>query len=498
MSYYKHAASKLQKEPKAVWCYMNANDCQSCLGYTEAYIAYFKKNNVPYYVIWRSDKLDKKDQIADFTNLFGNDNTKRMILESNFPKQLQYRPKSTLIVYNKLKNEFEFKGVDLKLSDLENIKNQINVNNVAPYIGATRNSKNDVNSVRNFDSLPWIKIISKIDERSFLLDTCRGYYFLNGYSGKLYRYNPKEQEKMLCFDPKVFVNQNYSKLVKVFVDCNPNFKVNADSLILYKQLLDTLAFKMKFGWVMSTKYIFTNDPDKIGIAVNFSFCRDPYDKTKVFEQGCAVSFIALGKNIDEEYYSYPIFNDLGTPIMNYSTRINADFNKLPVVFLKTMEDDSKIIRIALMEMSKSIKEEGSFTFFVQDSIITNNLILNTSGLNLQCNDTLVMYVPQFQKFYYLNQNFDVQNVLSFPFNDINCSGFIYKEKPLLFHYTYGSEEVGIQTLWYNQEKWVEGNSFVEKNKNSGIGYYIEGDKLMRIGNGKNGKIEFKTMGKLGF
>jgi len=60
LSFYQFAATKMQKEPKAVWCFLNESDCQSCLGSTEAYIAYFKKNNVPYYIIWKSGKLDKK------------------------------------------------------------------------------------------------------------------------------------------------------------------------------------------------------------------------------------------------------------------------------------------------------------------------------------------------------------------------------------------------------------------------------------------------------
>jgi len=499
LSFYQFAATKMQKEPKAVWCFLNESDCQSCLGSTEAYIAYFKKNNVPYYIIWKSGKLDKKDQISDFEILFGKDNMSRMILESNFPKQLQFRPKSTLIVFNKLKNELEFKGVDLRLSDLENILKLVNPNNEEYLIDRGVKSVSDFNSVKDLDTSKWLTYISKIDEKTFLLDTCKGFYFLNGYSGKLYRYNPKEQDKMLCFDPKAFVDQNYSNLVNVFVRCNPNFEVNADSLILSKQLLDTLTYKKKFGWVMSSKYILTNDPDKIGISINFSYCRDPYHATKAFEQGGAVTFISINQINEKEFYSYPIYNDEGAPILNFNTRITNNSKKLPVNILKTLEDNSKVIKPALMELSKSSIDENAFTFFTQDSaLFKSNLVLNLHGLNWQNKDTIILYIPQFQKFYYLNQNFDVQYVLSFPFNDINCPGFIYKDKPLLFHYTYGSEDVGIQTLWYNQEKWVEGNSFVEKDKNSGIGYYIEGDKLMRIGNGKNGKIEFKTMGKLGF
>jgi len=499
LKFYQFGASKLQKEPKAVWCFMNYSDCQSCLGLTMAYISNFEKNSIPYYIIWKSDKLEQKDQIEDFEFLFGHDKIKRMILFSTYPKQLQYRPKFSIAVYNSRNKNLEFKGVDLTKSDFENINGLFNSSNV----------NEDINKNLLLDSIPdikineinvnanWLTSISKINERAFFLDTCKEFFFLQSFSGKLFRYNSNINEEILCLDPKIFVNQNYDKLVKVFLDCNPDFEINADSLIINKQLLDTSSYIKKFGWVVSNRFIFTDNPHKVGLAINFTFCRDTKGGV-VLEQGCAVAFISLDENKDIEVFSYPIFNEFGTPIMNYSSTLHDNSKQVAVNLYNSSTNEGKVFLPAIMKLVKSSKEENIFTFFNQNSLVQSSQgILCMYGNNWQIRDTTIIFNPQFKKIFYLNKDLKLINEIPLPIDDLSYTGFLYKNSPLVLHYLTTDEVKEIQIFWYSKNKWVSGNNYKVNDNNTLIGYYIEGDKLMRIGNGKNGKIEFKTMGKLG-
>lgn len=499
LNFYKYAASKMQKEEKAVWCFLNYSDCQSCLGLTMGYISYLEKNSIPHYIIWKSDKLEQKAQIEDFEFLLGSKINQKMILFSSFPKQLQYRPKNTMIVFNKVLNEFDFKGVDLRITDLENIKMIINSTSVIEKSNdnfVISNNSDDGSGILK-DNKRWLSSISRMYERSFLLDTCKDFYFFQGFSGKLFRYNTKERNRILTFDPKVFVDQNYAKLVKVFVNCNSEFELNEDSLTLNKQILDTTSYIKKFGWVVSNKYILTNDPNVFGLAVNFSFCRETKGGI-VLEQGCAIALISLLNYRLIEVFSYPIFNEYGTPLLNYSSILPSNTMVLPVNFIKT-SDEIRIFKPALMEFGKSPSDKETFTFFIQDSIIQmSQPTLYMYGKNWTISDTMILFNPQFKKIYYLTKDNKMFKQVNFPIDEAQCTGFLYKNEPLVLHYENTDDEKKIQIFWYKNNFWIKGNQIVQKNDKTLIGYFIKNDNLIRIGNGKNGKIEFKTMGKLGF